>query len=74
MRLRITANFTSLMKESGWVPKALLNFEQIVGVEEYFIFYYVVPTEESPLCHLLLAFFVRLFRKPGPNAVLKSGP
>ena len=21
----------------GWVPKALLNFQQIVGVEEYFL-------------------------------------
>ena len=31
-RLRITANVIS-----GWVPKALLNFQQIVGVEEYFL-------------------------------------
>ena len=38
------------MKESGWVPKALLNFQQIVSVEEYFL-QYDIPTEESPLCH-----------------------
>ena len=37
------------MKESGWVAKALLNFQQIVGVEEYFL-QYDIPTEESPLC------------------------
>ena len=28
---------TTLMKGSGWVRKALLNFQQIVGVEEYFL-------------------------------------
>ena len=25
------------MKGFGWVPKALLNFQQIVGVKEYFL-------------------------------------
>ena len=35
-RLRITANVTS-DERSGWVPKALLKFQQIVGVEEYFL-------------------------------------
>ena len=26
-----------MMKGSGWILKALLNFPQIVGVEEYFL-------------------------------------
>ena len=34
-RLRITA-YAITDGGSGWIPKALLNFQQIVGVEEYF--------------------------------------
>ena len=47
-RLRITANVIT-DQGTGWVPKALLNFHQIVGVEEYF--FRNVPTAESSLCH-----------------------
>ena len=44
---------SSLMKESRWVPKALSNFQQIVGVEEYInIFFCNVSKEESSLCHV----------------------
>ena len=34
-RLQITV--PPLMKGPGWVPKVLLNFQQIVGVKEYFL-------------------------------------
>ena len=30
------------MKGSGWVPKALLNVQRIVGVEEYILQYNVL--------------------------------
>ena len=44
---------SSLMKESRWVPKALSNFQQIVGVEEYInIFFCNVSKAESSLCHV----------------------
>ena len=72
MRLRITANFTSLMKESGWVPKALLIFQQIVGVEEYFLL--CCPSRRISTLSSFIGFLVRLVRKPGPNSVSKPGP
>ena len=43
------------MKVSGWFPKALRNFQQIVGVEEYFLLN-DIPTEESLLCQKKLMF------------------
>ena len=47
-----------LVKGSGWVPKALLNFQQIVGVEEYFL-QYNVPTEEHALTKDLLHYITQ---------------
>ena len=38
-RLRITKT-SSRMKGSVWIPKALLNFQQIVAVEENFLIIY----------------------------------
>ena len=47
-RLWITANV--ITDEGIRLPKALLNFQQLLGVEEYFL-QNDVPTEESPLFH-----------------------
>ena len=68
MRLRITANFTSLMKESGWVPKALLNFQQIVGVEEYF---FIMLSQQKNL-HSVIFYWLFLWGYSGNRVQMRS--
>ena len=68
MRLRITANFTSLMKESGWVPKALLIFQQIVGVEEYFLL--CCPNRRISTLPSFIGFFRKVIQETGSKCGL----
>ena len=72
MRLRITAKFTSLMKESGWVPKALLNFQQIVGVEEYFLL--CCPNRRISILLSFIGFFCEVIQETGSKCGLKIRP
>ena len=47
------------MKGSGWVPKTLLNFQQIVDIEENFLIIYFCCS--LFVCFSLLFVFVFLF-------------
>ena len=52
--------FHKLVKGSGWVPKVLLNFQQNVGVEEYFIFCNIMSQQKN--MRLLKTFYITLHR------------
>ena len=56
------------MKESGWFPKALLNFQQIVGVEEYFLL--CCPNRRISTLLSFIGFFCEVIQETGSKCGL----